>query len=94
MNCCNCASPLVHKKSLLIVKESELSVDSKILINNPSVADDSDELEDEIESDVAMISNDEIAEAETAEIVCKICGKVCGSKAGLGAHMRTHRSEI
>jgi hypothetical protein len=25
------------------------------------------------------------------EFVCDVCGRVCGSKAGLAAHMRTHK---
>jgi len=56
-----------------------------------------DEDEEEFEDEEESSSKEKELEAElrkemeTSEIVCEVCGKVVKSKAGLSAHMRTHK---
>ena len=54
--------------------------------------------EDEFEEEEESSSKEKELEAElrkemgsTSEIACEVCGKVVKSKAGLSAHMRTHK---
>jgi flagellar biosynthesis/type III secretory pathway M-ring protein FliF/YscJ len=56
------------------------------------------EEKEEFEEEESPTSKEEELEAElrkemetTSEIVCEVCGKVVKSKAGLSAHMRTHK---
>ena len=59
--------------------------------------EDEDEFEEEFEEEEDSSSKEKELEAElrkemeTSEIVCEVCGKVVKSKAGLSAHMRTHK---
>lgn len=60
--------------------------------------DEEAEYEDEFEEEEESSSKEKELEAElrkemgsTSELVCKVCGKVVKSKAGLSAHMRTHK---
>ena len=49
------------------------------------------EEEDESSSKEKDLEAELRKEMETSEILCEVCGKVVKSKAGLSAHMRTHK---
>jgi len=55
--------------------------------------EDEEEFEEEEESssEEKELEAELRKEMETSEIVCEVCGKVVKSKAGLSAHMRTHK---